>query len=378
MSTTPLSKIPEWLGFVVDAISYVAVAFIVAQAAAWIGKDNWIVAIALGLAAAWLLERIAPQFRQFLRGIILALFEALVELVEFFATWLREATAQGFRSLVQAVVRVLVLAAFMWIWNLAQGIPAIKALIDLIVDTSAKVIKFVNTTFDGFLKAIDNLRLQVRGWVDNALKGLGDIGKALRADIMGIVDRLFAGIKAEIQQLRFELLARFDILRDVLRAEIEVLGVKVRLLPDEVRTYLLARFFAAQAEHIAQVDRGYAGTPALGPPVAVDAAAPWVVVELALAEIQAEEAGLVPVTGGQEDELERALREELAKIPSPARGPFQKAVDDLLRAWRVLPLTPATYAREVIADLRAVLAGAPPPTVDWPPEFRAPPPLPPP
>ncbi len=378
MSTTPLSKIPEWLGFVIDVISYVAAAWAVAAAVSWVGLDNWIVALAMGVAAAWLLEWIAPQFRQFFRGIIIAVFEALVELVEFLGTWLREATQQGFKSIVQAIVRVLVLAAFMWIWNLAQGIPAIKALLDLIVDTSAKVIKFVNTTFDGFLKLIDNLRLQVRGWIDNALKGLGDIAQAIRADVLGIVDRLFSGIKAEVQQLRFELIGRLDVLRDVMRAEIEVLGVKVRLLPEEVRTYLLARFFAAQAEHIAQVDAGYGSTAIPPAPPAVARAAPWVVVEIALAEIVADEAGLVPVEGAQEDELEKLFREALNKIPALVRAPYERAVESLLRDFRALPRRVSPYLAGAVEDLRAVLAGRPPVIPDWPAEFRTPPPPPPP
>jgi len=373
MSTTPLSKIPEWIEWVVNVISYVAVAWTVAAAASWIGKDNWIVAIAMGLAAAYLLERIAPQYRQFFRGIIMAVFEALVELVEFLGTWLREAAQQGFSSIVQAIVRVLTLAALMWIWNLAQSIPAIKALIDLIVETSAKVIKFVNTTFDGFLQLIDGLRLQVRGWVDNVLQGLGDLGQALRSDILGIVDRLFSGIKAEVQQLRFELLGRLDVLRDVLRTEVEVLGVKVRLLPEEVRTYLLARFFAAQAEHVAQVDAGYGATALPPPPPSVAGVAPWLVVEVALAEIVADQTGLASVEGAQGDELEQLLREALGKIPALVRGPYERAVNDLLRDYNALARSTSVYATGAIEDLRAVLAGRPPVIPDWPPEFSTPP-----
>lgn len=374
MSTAPLAKVPEWLGFVADVISYVAMAWLFAQAASWLGKDNWIVALGMGIAAAWLLNAIAPQFRQFLKGIVMAIFEAVVELIEFFATWLREAAERGFASILQAIIRILVLAAFMWIWNLAQSIPAIKSLIDLIVDSVGKAIAWVNQLFDSALSFINDLRLQVRTWIDNVLAGLGDIGRAIRDDVMGIVDRLFAGLRAEMQELRFDLLNRLDLVRNVLRLEIEVLGVKIRLIPDEVRTYLLARYFAATAVHYAQVDQGI-GDGAQPPVQAVaQSAAPWAVADSAIAEVLLAEAGLAPVEGGQFEDIERELRQALAKIPALARGPFERMLEDMLKPWRALPPSAMRYVLDAEADLRAVLAGRPPVLPDWPPEFRVPPP----
>jgi len=374
MSTAPLSKLPEWAEFVADVISYVALAFLFAQAAAWLGKDNWIVAIALGIAAAYLVNTIAPQFRLFLRAIIITIFQTIVELIEFIATWLREAAERGFASIIQAIVRVLVLAAFMWVWNLAQTIPAIKSIIDLIVQSVGSAIKWVNQLFDQALGFIDQLRLQARGWIDNILTNLGDIGKALRSDILGIVDRLFGGIRSQLQELRFELLGRIDIVRQVLRVEIEVLGVKVRLIPDEVRTYLLQRYFAATAEHYAEVDRSIAASaPPLVPAVA-QSAAPWDVAETAIAEIALAEAGLAPVSGGQLEDIEADLRQSLARIPFLIRGPYERMLEDVLADWRKLPPTTMRYVLDAEADLRAVLAGRPPVVPDWPAEFRSPPP----
>ena len=344
------------------------------QAAAWLGKDNWIVAIALGIAAAYLLNTIAPQFRLFLRAIIITIFQTIVELIEFIATWLREATERGFQSIIQAIVRILVLAAFMWIWNLAQTIPAIKSLIDLIVESVGKAIKWVNQLFDQALGFIDQLRLQARGWIDNILTSLGDIGQAIRSDILGIVDRLFGGLRSQLQELRFELLSRIDIVRQVLRVEIEVLGVKVRLIPDEVRTYLLQRYFAATAEHYAEVDRSIAASaPPLVPAVG-QSAAPWDVAETAIAEIVLAEAGMAPVSGGQLEDIEADLRQGLARIPALIRGPYERMLENVLADWRKLPPSAMRYVLDAEADLRAVLAGRPPVVPDWPPEFRSPPP----
>lgn len=364
-----LAQVPVWVDQLADVFSWVATAWLIAQAASWLGKDNWIVALAMGAAAVALFPNFVEPVRRFLRGIIYEIFAAVAELITFLSQWL-QAVAEHFQgNMLRAIIRIVALAAFMWIWTLARTIPVISNLIDLIVETAGKITAWVNQQVDGLVGQVLRLRDQVRAWVDGILAQLGDVGKAVRDDVLGLVNQLFNGVTRELNQLRFELLGRLDVVTAALRFEVEILGQRIRLVPQEVVGFLRERFNAG----IREQDRALRNALAAAPALPMEAAAPWVVVEAAIAEVQADILQVTAVAGAQADPLEQELRRLVPQAPAYLRGWLSDQIDEGLTHMARQSATTAALVDQSIKDLRAVLAGKPPAIPDLPRELMPPP-----
>ncbi len=322
-----IGTVRAWVDALAEVFAWVAIGFLIAQAGSWAGKDNFFVAIALGAAAAALFPNFVKPVKDFIKGIFTAVLDAIVDLIEFLGQWLAAVIEHFQGNLLRAIVRIVTVAAFLWIWNLARGIPVIGQLIDLIAETAGKLTAWVNQQVDGLLAALDRLRADVRTQIDAVLAGLGDLGRALREDVLREVDALFGGVRRELAQLRFELLDRVDLVRAALRAEITVLGERIRLVPEEARLYLRDRFAAGAAQVLADQATELSRAGPL-PALPVEAAGgAWDVIEAAIAELP--------------------LREGVPATPAAA------AVDGAL------------------AEVVVVLAGGRPALADWPEDIAA-------
>ncbi len=374
MTGDNLQKVPGWVDTLAELFSWVAIGFLIAQAGSWFGKDNFIVALALGAAAATLFPNFVAPVKNFIKAIFVEIFLAVSDLIEFLGQWLA-AIAEHFQgNVLRAIIRMVALAAFMWVWNLARQVPVIADLIDLITDTAGKVTAWVNAQLDAVVGSILQLRDSVRKQLDDALGGMGELGKALREDILGIVNQLFNGLAGEFQQLRYELVGRLDVVGAALRADIEVLGVRIRLVPQEVVAFLRARFTAAAREE----ERRLREAQRTRPPAPVRQATPWVVVDEARAEVAAAIGGVALVGGAQGDPFEEELRRLVGQAPPYLQGWLNDQVDDAVTALEGVPTTTAAFVDATVAELQAVLAGAPPVIPDLPGELlAAPPPAPP-
>jgi hypothetical protein len=356
-----------------DTFSWVATAWLIAQAASWLGKDNWIVALAMGAAAVALFPNFVEPVRRFFRAIFHEIFAAVSDLITFLSQWL-QAVAEHFQgNMLRAIIRIVALAAFMWIWNLARTIPAIANVIDVIVETAGKITAWVNQQIDSLVGQILRLRDQARAWVDGLLAQLGTLGAAIRDDVLGLVNQLFNGLARELNQLRFELLDRLDVVQAALRFEVEILGQRIRLVPREVVAFLRERFNAGvreQEQALRNQLRGSAAFP-------MGHTAPWVVAEAAIAEVQADILQVTLVAGAAADPFEQELRRLVPQAPAYLRPWLDQQITEGVRVLNQLPTTTAVIADLAIKDLRAVLAGKPPVIPDLPRELiPVPPPAP--
>lgn len=346
---THLSEVPGWIDLLTTIITYALVFYGAVVASHWVGKDNFLVAIAL-LAIAYLLrDYLIEPLRRVVRYILVSLYETVLELVEFFKTW-AEGVIQYFQgNFVRAVIRILTLALFMWIWNLALSIPAVKQLFDLIFETVGKVVRFVNDLFDRILGWIADLRKRVVDLTEAFLAKLGDLGQALRGEILGIINQLFAGVSREFQKLRFELLAQVDVTRKLFAIEIEILGVRIKLIPEEVRQYILARMRGAPLAAVNEWGDALLLAGPLPPLPQPEGTAPWQLLPEIRAEMDRAQAGLYTgATAVQQDNL-AVLALVVAGTPPPL-GPLRYDDFALPPAPAPLPGVPHGLARPPFID----------------------------
>ncbi len=320
-----IGTVRAWVDALAEVFAWVAIGFLIAQAGSWVGKDNFLVAIALGAAAAALFPNFVKPVKDFIKGIFTAVLDAIVDLIEFLGQWLAAVIEHFQGNLLRAIVRIVTVAAFLWIWNLARGIPVIGQLIDQIAETAGRITAWVNQQIDTLQQGVEDLRRSVRAQVDAVLAGLGDLGRALREDVLREVDALFGGVRRELAQLRFELLDRVDLVRAALRAEVTVLGERIRLVPEEVRLYLRDRMAAGAAQVLAEQATALSEAGPLPAVERLAAGGPWDAVDAAIADL--------PLRGGA-------------------------------------PATPAAAAVEqAVADVVTTIAGGRPQLADWPPDI---------
>ncbi len=289
---TGASALPEWINWLADVIGWAVVLWGMAAAAQFLGILTFAIALALiGLTFVFrdFLVRPVQDAVRFIFGTIIAV---IGDVITFIGAWL-EAVAKEFQgNFIRAILRIVILAAFMWVFERARTIPAIKDTIDLIIDTSAKIIKWVNDTIDQFQGRLDELRLDVLKVVDVTRGDQSEFGKAISAFILREVNNLFGGLAGELQKLRFQLLSEFDVRLLAVRAQVTLFGQRLELFPEEVRLYIAGRFrnLLLAAAIAAENDRARRAVEF--PPSPLDDTAPG----RALAEVKAEILALTPDT----------------------------------------------------------------------------------
>ncbi len=248
-------QLPGWVQQLAEALATVATAFTVAAAVSWAGLDNWIIAIALGLAAVWLFPRFVEPVKRLLVGVFTEVFRTLFELLAFLDTWLRGVVEYFQGNLIRAITQILIVAAFMWIWNLALGIPVVRQLFTNIVERTARLVAWINQVFDQVLGFIDQLRRRILETTDHLLRQLGLVGQAIRGEVTGLINRLFGGLTREISQLRSQLVVELDVVRRFVDLRVEVLGHRIRLVPEEARRQLFQLWASATTRYYAELSR---------------------------------------------------------------------------------------------------------------------------
>lgn len=314
--------LPAWVDQLANTLALVATAFVIAAAASWAGLDNWIVAIALGLAVAWLFPNFVEPVKRLLKGIFVEVFKTLAELLAFVGAWLRGVLEYFQGNLVRAVLQILIVAAFMWIWNLALGIPVIRQLFTNIVERTAQVITYINHLFDQALSFIDQLRRRLIDTAEHLLRQMGILGGAIRGEVVGLINRLFGGFTREIQQLRAQIVTELDVVRRFVDLRVEVLGVRIRLVPEEARKQLWQLWASATARYYAELSQAVENAgPLPSSPSFAGHRPPEVAAEL-LRKIPASVAELPSSVPAVVDELVAALTAAAAgEIAPPATFP---------------------------------------------------------
>ncbi len=246
---TGVRSLPEWIDFLSNVIAWAAVfwgIFAVAHAAGFFT----VLMVGVLLALTGLLQTaLVNPIREAVRYILGTIYQTLLDLLDFVAAWLR-AVAQYFQGdLLRAIVRILLVAASLWVFDLAMKIPAFKQLFDWVLETTRKVTDFVNNLADQIQGFIKTARKYVDDRIIDLLGNLGDVGKALRDDILRIVNQVFDRALREVQQLRFEVLNKVDVVQALMTTKIDVLGMRITLLPDFVRKYI-RDFYAGRTKDL--------------------------------------------------------------------------------------------------------------------------------
>jgi hypothetical protein len=325
-----VQDLPVWADQLANVFAYAAVFYgITAGLHAVNIKLGWLVAVAL-LGVAWILRAyLIEPVAGLVKQIILAAFHILVELLDFVEQWIKGVIAYFQGDLIKAVMRILLIAAFLWVWEFAQSIPAIAQLTQNILDGINQVTKFVNDGIDSVLKFLERTRINLEGQLGQALDRMGFIGQQLKSEVFGQVDNLFAGVEVRTQKLRTEILGQVDFIQKALQLQVTIMGQHFRILPDTVRKALLAGYDrtggAAASDTIGMLLAG----PGAGRPADAETMAVWDVAEETRREIQALQTGFVEL-------------------------------------W-------IAHARESRAELAAYLRGEPPVMDPWPQKLTPPP-----
>src|SRR5258708_4721623 len=211
-------------------------------------KFGWLVAIAL-LGVVWMLRRyLIDPIAALIKAIILTVFHVLVDLVEFLAKWLDGILHYFQGDVLRAIERILITAAFLWVWELALQIPALGQLLEFIVDSAGKITSWVSDGFHFVLGQLHTARLELEQGLADALDSLGEVGQALRRDLLGDLDARFGELIRFVGHERNALLAHVDVVGNVLSAHVNVLGTRLALVPKDVRDHLVAVYSAAGAD----------------------------------------------------------------------------------------------------------------------------------
>jgi len=235
----PQTLLP-WADWLASIIAYGAVFYGLVAAAQVFSVVFIIVGVGLLALTGILQSLIIDPLRLAVRTIIGGVVVILQDLVDFFVQWV-QAVLQYFQGdMLKAILRIVLLAFAMWIWEEAQKIPAIKGVLDWAGAQIRTVVEFVNSQIDSLTASLLDLRRRVSDAVTSFTAQLGDFGAALRSDILVVVDQLFGGLTRQLAQVRFEVLGQVDLVRAALGTTITVFGQRFAVLPEEVRKYLLS------------------------------------------------------------------------------------------------------------------------------------------
>ena len=324
---TGLSDLPGWADQVANILAYVIVFYgMVAGAAAANFKGGWIMAVAM-MAIVWFLrDLIITPLQQLAKQILLVLFHVIFEIVDFLLQWLRGIGSYFGGDVVQAIIRILTVASFMWVWEWAQQIPVVQQTTQWILDTAGKIIGWVNDGIDALLRVIYGLRDQVDGWVASFLHRLGATAEQLTTDITGYVDRLFGGLTQQVQTLREEVLSRVDFVTQFTHLQVRVLGHTVYLMPETVRRHLMDVVLSA-AQRESSAGRGLVRRLNETPhPAPARTVGPWEVVDHYNRERSARAGGYVPLQHQLLDEAVAHFR-QLREGDTPAAMAWPDSLD---------------------------------------------------
>lgn len=311
-----IADLPLWADELATIIAYAVVFWGISAGLHAVNiKGGFIVAAAL-LGITWMLRSfLVEPVARLIRQIILLGFQILLELIDFVRQWYEGVLHYFQGNLVRAITRVLLVAAFLWVWEFAQTIPAVRNILDTIAEVVARVVRYVNETIDSVLRFVRDLRDDVNGRLTLMLDRIGLANSALRDELVSQVNGLFGILTRQVGRLRTQLVARLDVVHTLAHARITLLGQTIALLPKAVNDRMVAAFakvgtpLAGDALSLAhRIAARYS------PPGAVHAT-PWEVVDEFQAHIAARAQGFVPLPVEWVGDVREAIRGVQAGTP---------------------------------------------------------------
>ncbi len=267
-------KLAPWVQFIANIIAYVVVFYGLTVAAHAFNPFNFGVVAALLVLTVILGGVITKPIAGAIMTIFGAIIQILQDLIDFVIQWFNGILQYFQGDFIRAILQILEVAAFMYLWSFAQRIPVIGNLIKLITEAVGTVVNWINQTFDTVIKFLEWVRKQAEDSIGLLFDTTTSLGKLLVQSFDQQIDRVIGGLEGKLNTLRFQLLAQVDILRQFANSTITVFGFRLQLVPDEVRKYLLTygqanpvASFVDTADLIARSGPGFAsGTLAVFTP----------------------------------------------------------------------------------------------------------------
>ncbi len=293
---SPHSIIP-WVDFIADVIAYGLVFWGLIVAAQAVGFFTIFAGVALLALTGVLQSFIINPLRAAVKIIFQAIVQILQDLVEFVGTWIDGILRYFQGDLLRAVLQILEVAAFMWIWQFAMRIPAVANILNFVVDGIKQVTGWVNNIFDGITSTLEDFRKNTEAQLADVFDQTTALGKQLTSSFDQAIDRVIGGLESRFAQLRFDVVSHVDIVTQALTARVTVLGQTLQLIPDEVRKYITTYNATHPYQAVAGELSASVAINANGLGDVMPAIGPWQILDELVGDLQS---AIVGVTVGPE------------------------------------------------------------------------------
>ncbi len=256
-SGTQTSQIPDWVERLADVFALIVSAFAIMQAGSWFGKDNFIVAIAMGAAIVFLVANYNGPVRMWLRAIFVELILTIVTLVEAIGKFFEAAGKYYGGNFARMVLALVLVPVALGVFKQFFDYPAVRDLADWL----QTFIKQAQELAQRAVRFVEEGLAEARAWT---AQQLGELAALLPKEIqrsaeriLQDVDQLFAraerrtaALEARVGQQGRDLVAWAGGELDTLHAQLTLFGGRLDLTPELVRRYLAERT-ARQVESVA-------------------------------------------------------------------------------------------------------------------------------
>lgn len=252
------SDIPQWVEQLADTLALITTAFFIMQAGSWPGKDNWIVAIAMGAAAWFLIGNYNGPVRSWLRAIFTELLLTIVTLVESIGQFLEAASRYYGGNFARMVIAIILVPLALGVFRDLMGYAGVRDLLTFVTYLIDGVRRFAQEATDFVRDRIEDLRVLLTGQLHDLLAFIPQELDRFRSLIEGDFNRLFTTaerrldrLEASIDTTAHAIVSFVNSATAALHLRIDLLGVRLDLMPEFVRGFLtdqlLARFDATIA-----------------------------------------------------------------------------------------------------------------------------------
>lgn len=244
-SGTQTSQIPEWVERLADVLALIVSAFAIMQAGSWFGKDNFIVAIAMGAAIVFLVGNYNGPLRQWLRAIFTELILTIVTLVEAIGKFFEAAGKYYGGNFARMVLELVLVPVALGLVADFLRYPAVRDVVDFLKGVIRDATKLTEQAIAFTQEGIADLRHLLTTTVGDLLaylpQELGRFRGAITADldrVFAAAERRVARVEAQIATTERALVSFMTSATAGLHLRLDILGVRVDGMPETVRAYL--------------------------------------------------------------------------------------------------------------------------------------------
>jgi len=190
-----------------DILALVTVAWFVAAAASWLGKDNFIVALAMLGAAYFLVKKYDSPVRSFLRQIFEEILDALFQLVNLIYAFLYMAYTYWGGRLLSMILHIVLWMVAGWVFERLFQYPGVRTLFETLTQAIRQTFEFALSLLNGVRTFAQNLDFWVREQVDRLFGAIGNLAVQVTEQLGALRDFVLDQISFQISQTRQDLLA---------------------------------------------------------------------------------------------------------------------------------------------------------------------------